>query len=239
MSLFLVSYTDKAIAVFGEISKYENALLKLGGKFNPNLNYQGERKAGFIFPKTKSTIVAGFVQNPVETTKVSDGAKVSESKTESLRQSEKNVKDTLLQDNKKDVIMLSREQFLNLVNTLNRLEQDVAYLKKVVAQNNPSSKVTEPITIPVEKISTRVIESKKNINKESEEKKWADETSDQSDDYSENFDEAEGEMELPKLLKPKISKKNEKNETSRTSEKVDKKPHSLLLKSLDSSRGNK
>lgn len=239
MSLFLVSYTDKAIAVFGDISKYENALLKLGGKFNPNLNYQGERKAGFIFPKTKSTIVAGFVQNPVETTKVSDGVKVSESKTESLRQSEKNVKDTLLQDNKKDVIMLSREQFLNLVNTLNRLEQDVAYLKKVVAQNNPSSKVTEPITIPVEKISTRVIESKKKSNKESEEKKWADEISDQSDDYSENFDEAEGEMELPKLLKPKIAKKNEKNETSRTSEKVEKKPQSLLLKSLDSSRGNK
>jgi len=243
MSLFLVSYTDKAIAVFGDISKYENALLKLGGKFNPNLNYQGERKAGFIFPKTKSTIVAGFVQNPVETTKISDGAKVSESKTESSRHSEKNVKDTLLQDNKKDVIMLSREQFLNLVNTLNRLEQDVAYLKKVVAQNNPSSKVTEPITIPVEKISTRVIESKKNINKEenkqSEEKKWADEISDQSDDYSENLYETEGEIELPKLLKPKIAKKNEKNETSRTSEKVEKKPQSLLLKSLDSSRGNK
>jgi hypothetical protein len=46
-------------------------------------------------------------------------------------------------------------------------------------------------------------------------------------------------MELPKLLKPKIVKKNEKNETSRTSEKVEKKPQSLLLKSLDSSRGNK
>lgn len=240
MSLFLVSYTDKAIAVFGEISKYENALLKLGGKFNPNLNYQGERKAGFIFPKTKSTIVTGFIQNPVETTKISDSSKVSESKTESSRHSEKNVKDTLLQDNKKDVIMLSREQFLNLVNTLNRLEQDVAYLKKVVAQNNPSSKVTEsatPITIPVEKLTTRVIETKKKTNKEDkEEKKWADETSDQSDDYSENFDEAEAEMELPKLLKPKVAKKSE---TSRTSEKVEKKPQSLLLKSLDTSRGNK
>lgn len=233
MSLFLVSYTDKAIAVFGDISKYENALLKLGGKFNPNLNYQGERKAGFIFPKTKSTIVSGFVQNPVETTKISDGPKISESKTkendyttktESLRHSEKNVKDTLTQDNKKDVIMLSREQFLSLVNTLNRLEQDVAYLKKVVAQNNPSSKVTDSIT-------TIPVEPKKKSNKE--EKKWADETSDQSDDYSENFDEAEVEMEMPKLLKPKS--KSEKNE------KVEKKPQSLLLKSLESSRssGNK
>lgn len=238
MSLFLYNYTDKAIAVFGEISKYENALLKLGGKFNPNLNYQGERKAGFIFPKTKSTMVAGFIQNPVETPKVSEAKnnELQPSKTESSRHSEKNVKDTLQQDNKKDVVMLSREQFLNLVNTLNRLEQDVAYLKKVVAQNNSDS-----ITVPMEKITTRVSEVKKKTikenNKQEEKKSWADEISDQSDENSENLDEeAEEEMELPKLLKPKVAKpmKSEKNEKN---EKVEKKHQSLLLKSLSS--GNK
>ena len=242
MSLFLVSYTEKAIAVFGEISKYENALLKLGGKFNPNLNYQGERKPGFIFPKTKSTIVSSFVQNPVEVPKQ---IVKEESKTYKINtggeEREKNVKEAEHKDNK-DVIMLSREQFLTLVNTLNRLEQDVAYLKKVVntqsIESNKTNDNIECITIPVEKITSRAKKfdgkktEKKMEEKETvEEKTWADEMSDNSESYSDNFDE---EIELPKLLKPKVV-----NSVKETVKKNNTKPQSLLLKSLTSDKGNK
>lgn len=221
MSLFLVSYTDKAIAVFGEITKYENALLKIGGKFNPNLNYQGERKPGFIFPKTKSTIVSSFVQNPVEVSKQTNKEEIKIKGEER----EKNVKETtqtIQQNNNKDVVMLSREQFLNLVNTLNRLEQDVAYLKKVVLQqNSQNTQKSEKI----EKIEAdeNITRRKKTDKKEQKEEiKWADELSENSDSYTDNIDDEE-EIEMPKLLKQNKSK---------TEEKSNKKPQSLLLKSI-------
>ncbi len=220
MSLSLVSYTDKAIAVFGDISKYENALLKLGGKFNPNLNYKGEKKAGFIFPKTKSNTVASFVADPVEIPKQME----SKNTTQSIQSIQNNKEHKEIENNKnnKDTIMLSREQFLNLVNTLNRLEQDVAYLKKVI--NDPAKSTQEVIKVPVEKITTRVTDNQC----KKEEKKWADDTSDMSEDaenYSDNFDE---EVELPKLLKPSKVKKPAQDEQEKKENK-NKKPPSLLL----------
>jgi len=51
----IVDYSEKAIAVFGDTKPMKDKLKALGGCFNPFLNNNGEKMAGWIFSKTKST----------------------------------------------------------------------------------------------------------------------------------------------------------------------------------------
>lgn len=115
--LKLVTYSDKAIAVFGDVTRFEHALRSLGGMFNERLTHEGEKKAGFIFSKFSYKQVAAFVANPKENVP-----------TQIYNKSEK--KENVKEDITDDKIMLSREQFMNLVSSVTRLEQDVAMLKK-------------------------------------------------------------------------------------------------------------
>jgi hypothetical protein len=50
----IVDYSEKAIAVFGDTKPMKDKLKALGGRFNPFLNNNGEKMAGWIFPKAKS-----------------------------------------------------------------------------------------------------------------------------------------------------------------------------------------
>ena len=52
--IFLIEYTDKALAVFGDTKSIKDQLKQIGGRFNAYLTYNGEKRAGWIFPKTKS-----------------------------------------------------------------------------------------------------------------------------------------------------------------------------------------
>jgi hypothetical protein len=49
----LVDYSEKAVAVFGNTKPIKDKLKELGGRFNPFLNNNGEKMAGWIFPKAK------------------------------------------------------------------------------------------------------------------------------------------------------------------------------------------
>ena len=49
----IVEYSDKAVAVFGDTKPIKDTLKQLGGRFNPVLNRDGEKCAGWVFPKTK------------------------------------------------------------------------------------------------------------------------------------------------------------------------------------------
>lgn len=53
----IVDYSEKAIAVIGETFPIKDILSDLGGRFNKFLTIDGERKAGWIFSKTKETLV--------------------------------------------------------------------------------------------------------------------------------------------------------------------------------------
>lgn len=46
-SLDIVDYSEKAIAVFGETKAIKDQLKELGGRFNPSLNYNGGKRAGW------------------------------------------------------------------------------------------------------------------------------------------------------------------------------------------------
>lgn len=51
--LEIVDYSEKAVAVFGDTKTIKDELKSIGGKFNPRLNYNGGKRAGWVFPKSK------------------------------------------------------------------------------------------------------------------------------------------------------------------------------------------
>lgn len=52
--LEIVDYSEKAIAVFGDTKAIKGQLKEIGGRFNPSLNYNGEKRAGWIFSKKQA-----------------------------------------------------------------------------------------------------------------------------------------------------------------------------------------
>lgn len=63
-SLFIVDYSEKALAVFGDTKPIKEELSALGGRFNPKLTYEGEKKAGWIFSKSKREQLEKLLQEP-------------------------------------------------------------------------------------------------------------------------------------------------------------------------------
>lgn len=53
----VVDYSEKAVAVFG----IKEQLKELGGRFNPSLNYNGEKRAGWIFSKKQADKVKELI----------------------------------------------------------------------------------------------------------------------------------------------------------------------------------
>ena len=47
----IVDYSERAIAVFGNTRPLKAQLSAMGGRFNSHLNYEGERRAGWIFQR--------------------------------------------------------------------------------------------------------------------------------------------------------------------------------------------
>ena len=50
MDFEIIDYTEKSIAIFGDTRSIKDDLKALGGRFNPRLNYNGGKAAGWIFP---------------------------------------------------------------------------------------------------------------------------------------------------------------------------------------------
>lgn len=59
MSIRLVNYSEKAIAVYGDTKDHKERLLKLGGKFNQNL----KEGPGWIFSKKNEASVKQYVDS--------------------------------------------------------------------------------------------------------------------------------------------------------------------------------
>lgn len=65
--LEIVDYSEKAIAVFGDTKAIKDELKKLGGKFNPALKHNGEKRVGWIFSKKQADKVRALLAPSVET----------------------------------------------------------------------------------------------------------------------------------------------------------------------------
>lgn len=59
--LEIVDYSGKAIAVFGDTKAIKEQLKELGGRFNPSLNYNGKKRAGWIFSKKQADKVKELI----------------------------------------------------------------------------------------------------------------------------------------------------------------------------------
>lgn len=49
----IVDYSEKALALFGDTRPIKDQLKALGGRFNPRLSHNGNKRAGWIFSTTK------------------------------------------------------------------------------------------------------------------------------------------------------------------------------------------
>ena len=56
-----MDYSEKAIAVFGDTKAIKEELKKLGGKFNPALKHNGEKRAGWVFSKKQADKVRALL----------------------------------------------------------------------------------------------------------------------------------------------------------------------------------
>ena len=57
----VVDYSEKAVAVFGDTKAIKDQLKELGGRFNPALKYNGEKRAGWIFSKKQADKVKELI----------------------------------------------------------------------------------------------------------------------------------------------------------------------------------
>lgn len=57
----VVDYSEKAIAVFGDTKAVKDQLKELGGRFNRSLNYNGEKRSGWIFSKKQADKVKELI----------------------------------------------------------------------------------------------------------------------------------------------------------------------------------
>ena len=118
----IVQYSEKAIAVFGDTKPYINELKELGGKFNPALTHENEKKAGWIYPKKVSEKLQELV------TKINSGlVKASEVVKNSFSEKSNSV----------DI-----KVFMALVSRVERLEQEIKLLHEQSGISTASSSAT-------------------------------------------------------------------------------------------------
>jgi len=58
---FMVDYSEKSVAVFGDTQDIEDKFEKLGGKHNEFLKYNGQKQEGWIFPLSKKEDVEKLI----------------------------------------------------------------------------------------------------------------------------------------------------------------------------------
>jgi hypothetical protein len=133
MSLSIVDYSERAIALFGETKPYKNKITDLGGKFNPSLKVSNseERRAGWIFPKTKKSVVEQMVNDIISG---NIQAEVTDEKTTYTKST--SVSKNITQQS---TVEISRTDFMNLLSKVERLEQEVNNLKLLLSGNSSSS----------------------------------------------------------------------------------------------------
>ena len=57
----IVNYSEKALVVFGDTRPIRDQLKALGGRFNPRLTHNEQKKAGWIFSKFKEQEVRNLL----------------------------------------------------------------------------------------------------------------------------------------------------------------------------------
>ena len=131
-SVYIVDYTEKAIAVFGDTKVMKDHLASLGGKFNPSLRGNNEeKKPGWIFPKTKRSEVQSLLDKiksgQIDISEAPPSLETKASQKISASKSSKAVDDNFI---------FSKEMYLSLVSRIEKLETELALTKKILFKND-------------------------------------------------------------------------------------------------------
>ncbi len=122
MSISIVNYSEKAIAVFGNTKDIKDHLAALGGKFNPSLKQNDERVPGWVFPTGKREEVKKII------TAFSQGT---------LGESPKKVEKVSSVSSPAETFTISKEMFLALVTRIEKLEAELEISKKTIEKLSP------------------------------------------------------------------------------------------------------
>ncbi len=118
MSISIVNYSEKAIAVFGNTKDIKDHLAALGGKFNPSLKQNDERVPGWVFPTGKKEevrkVITAFSQGTL-----GEPPKKVEKITSSV-------------SSPAETFTISKEMFLALVTRIEKLEAELEISKKTI-----------------------------------------------------------------------------------------------------------
>ena len=188
MSLYIVDYSEKAIAIFGDTKYYKNKLNEIQGKFNASLNFKNEngeteKKAGWIFPKVRKDMVKQVI-NDINCGKIEKEPSLSNKSKENTRDENKNSsfesstsrsEEKTKESSNRDYVNISslkeelfkdfvpKRDFMNLVSKIEKLEQELFILKN--KSNSSILNNSKDNTIPL-KLSSN---SKNQDNKDYEE----------------------------------------------------------------------
>ena len=137
MSIQLLDYTEKSIAVFGPTTPFKEYLANLGGKFNPGLTHPltKAREAGWIFTKTKRDVVQTFIDQSTQGQLPPPPVTVSKEKVTKTKSEE---------------FEFTKEMYLALVSRIEKLENENANLLQNLENQRSSEddkKVTKQTTI--------------------------------------------------------------------------------------------
>jgi hypothetical protein len=168
MSVYLVDYSEKAIAVFGPIDTLINLrdhLEQLGSANSFLTNPKtGKREAGFTFPKTRKAQVQKILDGVESLKEVAEEDKLKKTTT-SRPMSAKPVSDFLL----------TKEMYLALISRIEKLENDNTILTNFIEQNNlktpPKPIKKETLNAPSKKINIKFDESEEEEEEEEEKPK--------------------------------------------------------------------
>ena len=122
MSISIVNYSEKAIAVFGNTKDIKDHLAALGGKFNPSLKQNDERVPGWVFPTGKREEVKKII------TAFSQGT---------LGEPPKKVERVSSVSSPAETFTISKEMFLALITRIEKLEAELEISKKTIEKLSP------------------------------------------------------------------------------------------------------
>ncbi len=175
--IVIEDYSEKAIAIFGDTKSIKDKLLELKGKFNPSLRGNGdEKRAGWIFPKTKKD----DIKKLLEEYKNNPSSIESSIKAPHVFENKKIKKD--------DEFSFTKEMYLALLTRIEKQETELLLCKKIIDKftNNGDFGFATEVKKPTNTLLTTIIKPNqvKKINKNDSDEEVSD-VSESSDDEEE------------------------------------------------------
>jgi hypothetical protein len=128
MSINIVNYSEKSIAVLGETKPIKDHLSALGGKWNPSLTHNGEKVAGWIFVTSKrdevKKILMSYSQGTLGDVPVKEKKEYTKRETSPTND-----------------FQFTKEMYLALVTRIEKLENDLVIAKKAVGVSSSEKAV--------------------------------------------------------------------------------------------------